>query len=89
MMNSTEKLAFEEAARRGPGWSFSRQNPANAGLDEATLASYDQFLDSLRGINNNWREAILNNGITNSHEIAISGGDDRTTYYLSGQYFKQ
>lgn len=89
MMNSTEKLAFEESAQRGPGWTFSRQNPANAGLDESTLASYDQFLDSLRGINNNWREAILNNGITNSHEIAISGGDDRTTYYMSGQYFKQ
>lgn len=89
MMNSTQKLAFEEKAQRGPGWRFSRMNPANAGLSEERLEEYDMFLDSLRGINTNWREAILNNGITNSHELNIRGGDERTQYYLSGQYYDQ
>jgi TonB-linked SusC/RagA family outer membrane protein len=89
MMNSTQKLAFEEKARRGPGWVFSRENPNNANLSEEQLAEYDMILDSLRGINTNWREAILNNGITNSHELNISGGDETTTYFLSGQFFDQ
>jgi TonB-linked SusC/RagA family outer membrane protein len=89
MMNSTQKLAFEEAAMRGPGWINSRNNPANAGLPEDQLMQLDATLDSLRGINTNWRDILFQDGKTHMHELAASGGNKKTTFYVSGSYFDQ
>ena len=89
MMNSTQKLAFEEAAMRGPGWVYSRNNPGNAGLPEDVLTGYDMFLDSLRGINTNWRDVLFQNGKTHSHELSASGGSEKTNFYISGNIFDQ
>jgi TonB-linked SusC/RagA family outer membrane protein len=89
MMNSTEKLVFEERARRGPGWSNSRNNPANASLSEAELLLLDSELDSLRGINTNWRDLIFQTGYTQTHNMRVSGGDENTTFYFSGNYYDE
>jgi len=47
--------------------------------------------DALKGTlpNINYLDAILRKGIIQTHSISISGGDGKTKYFISGNYFKQ
>lgn len=40
------------------------------------------------GTGTNWMDQITRVGKIDRHQIAASGGNDRTTYYVSGNYFK-
>ena len=46
-------------------------------------------LDSLRRINTNWQDAITQIGITNSHQLSASGGNDKTVFFASASIFNQ
>lgn len=46
-------------------------------------------LDSLRKINTNWMDEITQTGITNNHQLSASGGNEKTTFYVSGALFNQ
>lgn len=46
-------------------------------------------LDSLRRINTNWMDEITQTGITNNHQLSASGGNEKTTFYVSGALFNQ
>jgi TonB-linked SusC/RagA family outer membrane protein len=46
-------------------------------------------LDSLRKINTNWQDEITQTGITNNHQLSASGGNEKTTFYVSGSLFNQ
>lgn len=37
----------------------------------------------------NWQDAVLQTGISQTHELSISGGDDKTRYLISGNYTDQ
>lgn len=94
MMNSTELLAFQELLGAKvnnslPGWRFSRRNPANASLSAATLQSYDAILDSLRNNNTNWADVFQRQGRFQAHDLSLSGGTDRTRFFLSGSYYDE
>ncbi len=39
--------------------------------------------------NTDWLDAIFQNGIQQSHQLSISGGNDKVLYNISGNYFKQ
>jgi len=41
------------------------------------------------GAGTNWQDYIFNTGERQSHEIGISGGNDKSTYYASFGYFDQ
>lgn len=95
MMNSAEILQYEEmmglagAETSTPGWAYSRRNPANASASEATLARYDFLLDSLRGINSNWSDILYRQGVSQTHEVNMSGGNEKTRFFVSGSFFDQ
>lgn len=104
MMNSAEMLEYEEriglqgAVTNTPGWVYSSKNPANASLPATSPAGtpyapsqarYAAVLDSLRGINSNWRDVLFRNGISRTHELNMSGGTDKTKFFISGSYFNQ
>lgn len=36
-----------------------------------------------------WRDAVLNQGLTQDYSISVSGGSDKTKFYLSGGIFDQ
>ncbi|MEO6166367.1 MAG: TonB-dependent receptor [Chitinophagales bacterium] len=36
-----------------------------------------------------WLDAIFQNGMIQSHQLSINGGNEKTLYYVSGNYFKQ
>lgn len=46
------------------------------------------FTDYL-GKGTNWQDEIFQNGVTQNHQISFSGGQNKTTYYFSGNYFDQ
>lgn len=45
------------------------------------LAAFDKGTD--------WQDAVLQTGISQTHELSISGGDDKTRYLISGNYTDQ
>jgi TonB-dependent starch-binding outer membrane protein SusC len=50
----------------------------------------DEFLDpSLLGEGTNWQKELFKNAPLNKHQLSLSGGNDKTTYYLSGEIFNQ
>ena len=100
IMNSNEILTYEERikATGTPGWTYGKTNPAYAGLPATSPASnpfaasqgrYDFILDSMRNINTNTMDIFYRQGLSQQHEINISGGADKTHFYLSGSYFDQ
>ena len=77
MMNAEEFAEVKrEAARRNdedPEAVFSDQ-------EKSFLA---------QGVSTDWQEMVISEGQQQSHQLAIQGGDDRTSFYLSGNYFDE
>lgn len=49
-----------------------------------------EFLDpSLLGKGTDWQNELFNNAPMSKHQLSLSGGNERTTYYMSGEYLKQ
>ena len=89
LMSTREMLAYEEREKivGTPGWTWSANNPAiPAGM---TAASKAKSLDSLRNIDIDYADVFYREGISKSHELTLSGGSDRTKFFLSGAYFDQ
>ncbi len=53
-------------------------------------ATYKQHVTAANaGANTNWLDAITRSAIQTSHQLTVSGGSDRTQFYLSGGYYDQ
>ncbi len=97
MMNTDQRLQFEEILKDPslPGWAYSPNNPtklADGTPVPKTAEDYaygNHYLDSLRGINTDWRKYLLRKGFMQSHILSASGGNDKTVFYISGGYFNQ
>ncbi|RYD89529.1 MAG: SusC/RagA family TonB-linked outer membrane protein, partial [Sphingobacteriales bacterium] len=49
-----------------------------------------EFLDpSLLGEGTNWQKELFNNSARQNHTLSLSGGTEKTKYYLSGDYLDQ
>lgn len=99
MMNTDEILSYEERLKlTAPGWTYSRNNPAYAALPatspandpySASKARYDFLLDSFRNIHTDPLDVLFRQGFSQQHEMNVSGGADRTRYFISGSYLGQ
>lgn len=100
IMNSSEIVGYEERikATGTPGWTYGKTNPVYAGLPAtspannpfaASQARYDFILDSMRGINTNTMDIFYRQGFSQLHELNLSGGAEKTNFFLSGSYFDQ
>lgn len=50
----------------------------------------EEFLDpSLLGEGTNWQNELFKSAPMQKHQVSLSGGGDKTTYYLSGEYLNQ
>lgn len=41
------------------------------------------------GVNTDWNSLVFRNGITQSHQLGLNGGNDKTTYYASFGYYNE
>jgi TonB-linked SusC/RagA family outer membrane protein len=95
MMNSAERKQFEEeigvetGAEAGPFWTFSKLNPDYASKTPAEQAEADHIVDSLLGMNTDWRDLFLRNGSFIEQQISASGGNQNIRFYTSLNYFDQ
>jgi TonB-linked SusC/RagA family outer membrane protein len=95
MLNTQERLQFEKQVGQefgitaGPGWYLSRDNPANAGFTAAQLTEMDRRLDSLNHNNTDWVDLFFRTGKFQEHELSASGGNEKTRFYTSFNYYKQ
>ena len=74
--------------------SYSSQKEINR-LD---LLNADQFLDYTRevipdyvdhGADTDWQDQIFRTGGIQNYQLSVSGGSDKTNYYVSGSFFDQ
>lgn len=89
LMNTKEMLSYEERQKLGgtPGWVYSSLNPA---IPTGSSAARKVFmLDSIGQIDVNYTDIFYRQGISQTHELNMSGGNEKTRYYLSGSYFNQ
>jgi hypothetical protein len=75
LMNSAEKIAFELSADGIYG-----TNPNGWSQAEA---------DSLSKVDGNYENTFFRKAITNQHQLSLSGGNERTRFFISGSVFKQ
>jgi TonB-linked SusC/RagA family outer membrane protein len=54
------------------------------------LPTQPEFYDpSILGPGTDWQDALYRRTLLQKHQFSISGGNERTTHYLSGEYFNQ
>ena len=58
---------------------------------QAGLAANKKLTDSLgaAGVNGDWVDAALRTGTMQNHQLTIYGGDEKSRYSISGNYFDQ
>lgn len=50
----------------------------------------NEFLDpTILGTGTDWQDELFNNAAMEKHQLSISGGNNNTNYYMSGEYLKQ
>lgn len=89
LMNTKEMLFYEEREKIAgtPGWTWSPLNPAIPAGSSA--AAKQKSLDSVSAIDVNYTDLFFRQGISQTHELNMTGGNDKTRFYLSGGYFNQ
>ncbi|HEY4787326.1 MAG TPA: TonB-dependent receptor, partial [Bacteroidales bacterium] len=84
------------------GYSYSLQEPPKY-LSVMNLRQYAQFVNevegtsapiqfkdpSLLGDGTDWQSELLKQSAMYKHQLSISGGSEKTTYYLSSEYLSQ
>lgn len=75
-----------------------RTNRSISSKEDIDYDNLDQYLSGVltqteidnynAGVNTDWVDVALRNGTKESHSLKISGGDDNTTYFVSGSYQK-
>jgi len=95
MMNTAERKEFEEGigvetgAEAGPFWTYSKLNPDYASKSPAEKAEADHIVDSLLGVNTDWRDLFMRDGSYMEQQISASGGNQNIRFYTSLNYFDQ
>ncbi|MEO6722295.1 MAG: SusC/RagA family TonB-linked outer membrane protein [Ferruginibacter sp.] len=79
ILDATQYVAFKNVALA----NLKANNPATTG----------QFIIPTgpdgKPVNTNWYDEVYRQGFSQGHNVNVSGGNEGTTYYLSGGYTKQ
>jgi len=77
MLNASQYIAFKSAAVAN-----------NPGLAGTITFNYAKDKNG-NNVDTKWSDVVYHNGLQQSHNISVSGGNDNTTYYLSTGYTDQ
>jgi TonB-dependent starch-binding outer membrane protein SusC len=76
----------------GPQWAklFDDLYTATPSI-QTGLAGNKKLIDSLgaAGVNGNWADAAIRTGAVQNHQLSVYGGDEKSRYSFSGNYFNQ
>lgn len=80
--NGEQYVAQKREANRATGnWT----GPA----DDAKIFTPLELQAIANGTTTNWADLLLRNGVQQEHQIGISGGSEKTKFYLSGDYYNE
>ncbi len=88
----TQQAGKSLSVLNGPQWAKLFDDLYNATPTiQAGLTANKKLIDSLgaTGVNGDWADAALRTGIVQNHQLTIYGGDEKSRYSLSGNYFNQ
>lgn len=90
---------FNRFVSNTPGWTFLDSKKfilgtlSNAtGISSATINGYNEkSVDSLIGVlpNYDWQDLAFQSGRVQNYDMSMSGGNDKTTFYLAASYSYQ
>lgn len=93
-MNSADRIDMSiEMQERG--LSFGSYKPSDIGYEGALQhlwnkdITYQEFLNqvkTLKGLNTDWYDLLFRTAFTHQHSVSITGGNDRSNYYMSMGY---
>lgn len=97
LMNSEEKLAYEQsiwdefsAEGYANGTWFPRIGiigQIRSGYGKfagMTTEEQEAYINELKQTNTDWFKVLFRNTVSTSHDVSLSGGSDKLTYYVSG-----
>lgn len=70
-------------------FALSREGYLNSGSSATATENTLKGLGLDNGVDVNWRDAIIKNGTQQQYNLSAEGGNDKTTFYVSGGYFIQ
>lgn len=79
----------------GPEWVELRRESRrtvgewNSPDDDENIFNPVQLENFRNGIYTNWADEILGTGSIQNHQVSVSGGSDKTTYYFSMEYMQE
>lgn len=100
LMNANEKLAYEQGLWEefsAPGFAEGKGNYPVIGIigmlrsgkgefEGLTLEQQNQYIDQLKQVNTDWYEELFRESLSTTHNLSLSGGSDKVTYYTSLAY---
>lgn len=97
LMNSAERIEVSEELVE-KGINYNGGLPTSVGYERELdrlwkrEISYEEFkrnVKALKEMNTDWYDLLFRNGFSNSHNLSVSGGSKRTTYFISAGYSNQ
>jgi TonB-linked SusC/RagA family outer membrane protein len=87
MMNSAELYD-----RQRQGFRNFYDSQVAAGVPDFNNTSFDEYLEtvlpsSLLERDTDWQDLLTRPGFVNQHQLSVSGGNEKTTFYVSGNYY--
>ena len=102
MMNSKERIDVNmEMIQRGVlNTSSAKANEYGTCSDferyfvdvhdrKLTWSQFEDKVKELETVNTDWFKYLFRNAITHRHSLSISGGNEKTTFYVSGSYMDE
>ena len=68
---------------------ITEEGYTNAGVAPASIATTLAGLGKGNGVDVSWYDSVQQKGTQQQYNLSMAGGNDRTTYFLSGGYFSQ
>lgn len=62
--------------------------PEFVALRAASAQKFNNTLDESNDVNTDWQDMIYDNAMTTSHDLGVSGGTEKGTYYFGAGYFR-
>lgn len=100
LMSAGEKLAYEQGLWdefSAPGFAEGRGNYPVIGMigmlrsgkgafEGWTAEQQNQYIGQLKQVNTDWYDELFRESVSTTHNLSLSGGSDKVTYYTSLAY---
>jgi TonB-dependent starch-binding outer membrane protein SusC len=80
LFKAQEYAQFKEAAKQGNSNVANQNLYALTPIEQTNLAA---------GVNTDWQDLLLTNGVRTSHDVNVRGGSDRTQFFFGLGYYRE